>query len=213
VGGLAAHGIETTPNLDTDHMTVYPSTRKLAAFLFRRGSSRDSPILLPLARTCGDVRVITRFCRSICPGSPLLIPDMGRLGEVTRLADRLAELAAATMRERSLSLVPVVAVGHAEGANLAAELALSHGSLLAACILLQPDARFRMLCAGALDGVQILLGRLASEEAVGTAGWHLYKALTESGAEVICERVLRHRRPGRREAAIARVFIATLFNL
>ncbi len=189
-------------------MTVCPSGRALAPFLFRRGSRRDSPILLPLGKTCGDVRAMTRFCRSICPGSPLLIPNMTRLGEGSTLADRVAECAASTVRARGLSLVPIVAVGHADGANLAAELALSHGSLLAACILLQPDAGFKMPRPGSLDGAHVLLGRLAGEEAVGTAGWHLYQALTDSGAEVICGRVRRQRRPGSREAAMARAFIA-----
>ncbi len=194
-------------------MTDCPSGWASAPYPFRKGSRRESPILLPLGKTCKDVRAMARFCRSICPGSPLLVPNITRLGEGGTLADRVAEFVASTVRARSLSLVPIIAVGHADGANLAAELALSHGSLLAACILLQPDARFRTLHPGMLDGAHVLLGRLAGEEAVGAAGWHLYRALTDSGAEVICGRVLRHRRPGVREAAMARDFIAALFTL
>ncbi len=212
-GGRATHGIATTPDLGADAMTVCPSGRAPAPYLFRRGSRRESPILLPLGKTCGDVRAMARFCRSICPGGPLLIPNIGRLGEGSTLADRVAEFVASTVRARGLSLVPIIAVGHADGANLAAELALSHGSLLAACILLQPDARFRTPHPGMLDGAHVLLGRLAGEEAVGAAGWHLYRAPTDSGAEVICGRVRRHRRPGIREAAMAHAFIASLFTL
>ena len=194
-------------------MTTGPAGRPLAPYLFRRGSKLDSPILLPLAKTCGDMRAMKRFCRSICPGSPVLVPDMGRIKEENTLVDRVAEVIVSAVRVHGLSLIPIVVVGHAEGANLAAKLALAHGSLLAACILLQPTAGLRMLCPKALDGIHVLLTRPGSEEAAGTAGWQLHKALTESGAEVICERVLRHRLPGSREAAIARVFIAALFRV
>jgi hypothetical protein len=46
----------------------------------------------------------------------------------------------------------------------------------------------------------------------GKAGWRLRRALRASGAQVICERLMRHRRPGSQEAAIGRVLIAGPFD-
>jgi predicted esterase len=190
-------------------------------YTFRRGTTADSPILLPLARENGDMRAMIRFCRAICPGAPMLIPDINRILERSwsehlvsggMLAHRLATLIDCAVQVHGLSLIPIIAVGHAEGADLGANLMLTHTSLLGAGILLRPGARITPAAPGALEGIHVLLARSAGEEAVGTAGRQVGDMMKKAGATVICERVLHHRTPGTRDAAIARVFIAALFG-
>ena len=155
---------------------------------------------------------MTSLCGTINPKSPLLVLDVDRLDKGGSLAERLAKLTASAVRMHGLSLIPIIAIGHGEGANLTAELALSHGSLLAACILLKPYAQFDVTRSQVLNGIHVLLARVAAEKSVGTNGWRLRRALTASGALVVCERVMRHQLPSSYEAALSRVFIAALFG-
>ena len=161
------------------------------------------------------------FCQRICPGAPLLVADLERVhthtgasakpSQAVMVVDRLADIIVAAVLAHDLSLIPIIAVGIAKGADLAACLGLAHGSLLGACILLRPSALTLSFRPGALDGVHVLLvGEPASEKA-GTLGGNLYTVLVQSGAQVISERIPGDAGLGSRESAIAHVFVAALF--
>ncbi len=198
--------------------SFYPA--RVAPYQFRRGGKADSPILLPLAVLGADLPAMTLLCRRICPTAPVLVPDIDRLAErgpaaatVSRAAaDRVADVVTAAVYTHGLSLVPIIVLGHGEGADMAAQLLLTHAPLLSACILLRPTARIGAVTPGTLDGIHVLLARAGSEEVIGTVGWQIHGRLIQAGAVVICERVAAHRKPGIREAVIGRVFVSTLFG-
>ena len=184
------------------------------------GRIADSPILLALPGEHADLASMIDFCQRICPEAPLLVPDLQRVhkdmsadakSSSSLVVDRLAAIITEAVLAHDLSLIPIVAVGNAKGADLAAYLGLAHGSLLAACILLRPTALVPLVRQGALAGVHVLLVREAAQEAPGTVGWTLHAVLVQAGAEVISERIPDDRSLGSREAAIAHVFIAALF--
>jgi len=146
-----------------------------------------------------------RFCHRACPGVPILIPGIEKLRsgapiDNEKIADRLALLISEAVKAHGLSMIPIILVGHADGADLAAQLALRHGSLVAACILLLPD------------GLHILIIVSKCKEGSVAVGQQISDVLQELGAAVICERVPRRRSLGPFETAIARVFIAALFG-
>jgi predicted esterase len=157
-----------------------------------------------------------QFCRHIYPGASLLIADYLRLGaadaagspaSLSLMADRLADVIKDAMASHRLSLVPVIAIGRAEGADLALYLGLAHGQLLAACILLWPATTPPLIRPAALEGVHVLLVQSAAEESPDIG-----EALKQAGAQVICELVPNLNNLGSAEAAIARVFMAALFR-
>ena len=161
------------------------------------------------------------FCQRICPGAPLLVADFESVHSIVDAgvkssqvlsANWLAKIISTAILEHDLSLIPVVAVGNAKGADLAACLGMAHGSLLGACILLRPTALAPLVRPNALDGLHILLVREVSDEVPGTIGWDLHAALVQAGAEVISERIPDDGSLGSREAAIAHVFVAALFT-
>ena len=160
------------------------------------------------------------FCQRICPGAPLLVADFNSVHAIagagvrqsqTLVVDRIAEIIATAVLAHDLSLIPIIAVGNARGADLAASLGLAHGPLLGACILLRPTAVAALVRPGALDGVHVLLVREASDETPGTVGWSLRDVLVQAGAEIISEQIADDRSLGSRESAIAHVFVAALF--
>ena len=184
------------------------------------GRIADSPILLAIPGKHAELASMIDFCQRICPGAPLLVADLQRVHKDTSaggkpfcglVVDRLAAIITEAIQTHDLSLIPIVAVGNAKGADLAVYLGLAHGSLLAACILLRPTALAPLVRQGALAGVHVLLVREAAQEAPGTVGWSLHAVLVQAGAEVISERIPDDRSLGSREAAIAHVFIAALF--
>ena len=188
---------------------------------FMRGAGIDAVLLLPLATASKETRHIVRFCRRISPGAPILLPHIDPGPERPSLrpqeADNVLLARIACLIERitvrhGLALVPVLALGHAAGADFAVQLTSRHDALVAACILLRPVRRAPLTAARTLRGVPVLLGRSAGEEAVGTVGWQVCNALRKAGAELVCERVLRRQFPGGRDDVIARVFLATLFK-
>ena len=63
-----------------------------------------------------------------------------------------------------------------------------------------------------LDGIPVLLARQACDDVAGSAGFRLAERLADAGADVISERVLARRMPDSRDAALARIFVATLFG-
>ena len=109
-------------------------------------------------------------------------------------------------------MIPIIVVGHATGADLASHLAIRHGSLLAACILLFPATEAYDLPPATLDGLHILVIVSAFKEESVAVGQHVCNVLDELGASVICERVPPRRDLGPCETAIARVFISSLFG-
>jgi predicted esterase len=190
-------------------------------YQFRKGAVADSPILMPLADRGIHLHSVTRFCRRACPGLPLLVPTITDRGEQEGSgplvagdsgADYLAILISKAVKAHGLSLIPIIAVGHAKGAEIAAQLALKHGYLLTACILLLPTASINPVPPGTLDGMHVLLVRTASEERPGSVGQQVSKVFQKAGAAVICERVLPRRALGSRETAIVQLFVATLFG-
>jgi predicted esterase len=202
-------------------MTGNTYSKSVAPYIFRQGTIANSPILLPLTGKDGGERVMISFCRRIRHGASLLIPNLTLLTEQARsegsrlrntLADRLAALIRGAVHAEGLSLIPIIVVGHAEGADLGAHLMLRHGSLVDACILLHPVAEINALKPCALDGIYVLLAHSGSKHAVGTVGRQVGDVISKAGAEVVRERVPAHRFPGVRDAAIARVFITVLFG-
>jgi predicted esterase len=202
-------------------MAAKPMYLRAPLYDFHEGTTLDSPILFPLPGRRSDVRSMVRFCRQVFPGAPMLIPNLERFSERNRLSrtatagqfvDRLAALISKAVKTYGLSLIPIIAMGHAEGADLTVQLALKHGSLLGASILFQPKVCATPNPRQTLEGLHVLLVRTASEEAVGSVGRQVHDVLEKAGARVISERASSHRAPGSREAAIARVFISALFG-
>jgi predicted esterase len=190
-------------------------------YRFEIGTERDAPILLPLPGGDCDLSSMMRFCREIRPGSPLLVTQLAYLNgmngngsatSMNRMADRLAAIIVAATRSHDLALIPIIVVGNAEGADLAACLALSYGSLLGACILLRPTVAASAVGGGTLSGLHVLLVLRPPETVQGSAGRGLCDALQKAGAEVICEQTPDADSLGPREAALAHVFAATLFG-
>ena len=184
------------------------------------GSTTESLILVPLPSGTEDLWASVAFCRRICPGATLLVADFTRLHvpayggtpTLSVMTGRLAAIIAEAVRAHDLSLIPIIAVGRAEGADLAVCLGLAHGPLLAACILFHPTIEAMLVQPGALDGVHVLLVQNAAGEARPRHGPPLRDVLKTAGAEVICERASNHTGRRHADAALARVFIAALFE-
>jgi predicted esterase len=201
-------------------MTGNTHFESAAPYIFRQGAIANSPILLPLMGKEDGERAMIRFCRQIRMGASILIPNLKLLTEQAgfegnrqrnTLADRLAALIRGAVRVEGLSLIPIIVVGHAEGADLGAHLTLRHASLVDACILLHPVAKISAVKPCVLDGIHVLLAYSGSRHA-STVERQVGDVITQAGAEVVRERVPPHRFPGARDVAIARVFIAVLFG-
>jgi pimeloyl-ACP methyl ester carboxylesterase len=187
----------------------------LTASRLIKGRRPDAPLLVPLASPGENLSKLVRFCRIISPGAPILVPlsgferqDNSLNGSQDHLVDRIGEVIATAGPIHDLPLVPVVVVGHGEGADWAAHVALLHGARLAACILLRPT---RCPAAGAqrrLDGVFVLLCLSRGVR----SGAQIRNVLSAAGAEIISEQVISRRSPGGHDAAICRVFLSSLFG-
>lgn len=188
---------------------------------FLRGIRSDAPVIVPIVRRRSDLAASIEFCRAIAPGSSILLPlppdrgpGAGEAGQrvhgafVTQVA-LLLEIAATLY---DLALVPLVVLGHGEGADIAALLAFEHGVEFAACILLHPAHCPASEAPQSLDGVTVLLCQSAPAGAAGSAGERIARVMTAAGAQVILESVPSRASPGKQETAICRVFLSTLFN-
>jgi len=189
----------------------------MATFQFRAGTIANSPVLLPLPDRRATLRSLLRFCRRACPGVPILIPRIEKLRsgapiDNEKIADRIALLISEAVKAHGLSMIPIIVVGHADGADLAAQLALRHGSLLAACVLLLPATAANNVPLATLRGLHILVIVSAFNEGSVSVGQQISDVLQELGAALICERVPPRRSLGPCETAIVRVFIAALFG-
>jgi predicted esterase len=148
---------------------------------------------------------------------PILIPKIEKLRsgatiDNDTIADCLSLLIVEAVKAHGLSMIPIIVVGHADGADLAARLAIRHGSLLAACILLLPATEASIVSLATLDGLHILVIVSGRKKGSVSVGQQISDALEELGAAVICERVPPRQSLGPCETAIARVFIAALFG-
>lgn len=194
-----------------------------SAALFRHGQvdgREDRPVLLAMCGEAQDDQKLIRYCRRICAGASILAPVLAAphaevLAQDPVIADHDAAVDGvatwvASSRAGDLSgLRPVVAVGHGPGANLAMRLAVRHDALLAAVVLLRPARLDVAVREHGLDGLNVLLATAS------TTGWEaaLWRhSLAVAGAQVVHERVADAFTPGARDAAIARVFLATLFG-
>ncbi len=143
------------------------------------------------------------------PASLAAPDDAARL---TAVADRVAALLTTATRIHGLTLLPVIAVGQGAGADLAAQLAVSHSSQLSACVLLRPRTAVTGAIAASAAGLHALLLLPREQDAAGMAGRQIQDALAMAGASVVCERARKREAFDLRDAAVARVFIAALFG-
>ena len=187
-------------------------------YLFHRGRSADLPLILPLVPDRVAMRRTVEFCRTICRGAPMLVPNPAILAapddarRFTVSADRVAALLTKATRVHGLTLVPIIAVGHGAGAEVAAQLALSHSSQLSACVLLRPRTATTGAIPGVATGLHVLLLLTRDQDVAGMAGRQIQDALTLAGASVVFERARKRETLDARDAGIARVFIAALFG-
>lgn len=113
------------------------------------------------------------------------------------------------MHTHELTLVPVVVVGHAEGADAALDLIACHADAISAAIIINPTRIMRSPATN-LDGMDVLL---ASPKGAGSAtALQIEKCLVEAGARVICEWVPRSRVIRKRDELMARIFLSALFR-
>ena len=196
-------------------------SRSAKFYCFRPGKGADTPVLVPIFGRATGVRLMTQFCRRISPRTPILVLNAAALvaaDSQDRVAgsgqgvDGLAAHIATAVRALDLSLIPLIPVGHGDGADLACKLILAHGRLFAAGVLLRPAAAIAVKGQRSLEGIPLLLASQAGDDVVGSAGWRLAEELNKAGADVISERVLPRRTPSSRDAALARIFVATLFG-
>ncbi len=179
-----------------------------APYRLLRGARPDAPLLLPLANAGADLRALIQFCRRICPGAPILALHIEQIEGAC--LGRIEAALAAALSAHGLALLPVVAIGHGEGADLAARLALSCGRLLAAGLLLRPRRMPTVTASHEASGLCVLLCTSPGMAQAGTA--RLRSTLLGAGAQVVSERVPRRQSPGGGDTALCRVFLAALFG-
>ncbi len=187
---------------------------------FLMGAADDAPILVPLPNSDVDSAALIRFCRRIRPGSSILVPhfdyspgDVLKIDQPrVKLVDDLAHIIGEAVAVNGLALVPLVLVGHAAGAILAAALALKYHSLCAACVFLRPTSAIVASQPETLNGVFVLLSRAAVHETPGAGSWQIRHAMMTAGAHVISEPVSPRNALRGQEVALARVFLSTLFG-
>ncbi|MGK9171080.1 hypothetical protein KXR53_32595 [Inquilinus limosus] len=203
--------MDTTEKGDFDRFRHY----------FLKGTDDDTPLLLPLAESGDDCRAIIRFCRQISRRATILAIDLdcrergvpGHSGASDiAVIDHLARTIEGVLPTKGLDLVPVVVIGHASGADVAAQLIMRRNDFLAAAVLLRPLSSIVHAAADSLSGMHVLLACPGGGDTVGTAGWHVDGALTRGGARVVRERVLHRAKAGGADAVVVRVFLSTLFS-
>jgi phospholipase/carboxylesterase len=144
--------------------------------IFNPGKDDHPPILL-LHGTGGDETSLLPLASAVAPGFPVISPrgkviEAGQPRYFRRFAEgvldeddlrfRASELAefVACMRKRH-SLLPPIALGFSNGANIAIAMLLLAPDALAAAVLLRPMLPFRHMPEAKLDGrpVLVLSGR------------------------------------------------------
>jgi pimeloyl-ACP methyl ester carboxylesterase len=193
-----------------------------ATIRFLAGGDDDYPILMPLIKPGTNASSSIAFCRMIHPTASVLVPDLrqyalssfrnGRNSDDIVL-DGLSRLLDEWVPALNLALFPIVAVGHGAGADLATKFALRKTSYLAAAILFAPSAQITVAPTGSLGGLSVLLVTTALAASIGSSEWKIRTAFSAGGAQVVCEYVAPRSRNTSRDAALARVFIASQFGL
>ncbi|WP_187435850.1 hypothetical protein [Bradyrhizobium hipponense] len=115
------------------------------------------------------------------------------------------------MHTHELTLVPVVVVGHAEGADAALALIACHADAISAAVIINPTHTMRSPATN-LGGMDVLLTTLEGVGSADETALQIEKCLTEAGARVICERVPRSRVARKRDELMARIFLSALFR-
>lgn len=193
-----------------------------AAIRFLRGGDDDYPILMPLVKPGSNASSPIAFCRMIHPTASVLVPDLrqyalssfrnGRNSDDIIL-DGLSRLLDESVPALNLALFPIIVIGYGAGADLATKFALRKTPYLAAAILFTPSAQITTAPTGSLSGLSVLLVTTALAASIGSSEWKIRTAFSASGAQVVCEYVAPRSRQISRDAALARVFIASQFGL
>jgi hypothetical protein len=195
------------------HNMEFPAHR------FVPGDSDGAPLLVPLARTPREVCQLSRFCNSIFPGAPRLVPLLARerlsdeeigVDSEDLLIERFDIVIRAGVSLHRLEMIPVTLVGHGDGADLAIRVAMRCASRLSACILLRPQ-RAPTAEPGCLDGVAVLLAYDARTNGAGGVAQELRRMMNSAGAAVVSQLVAQRNSPGGLDSAICHVFLEALF--
>ncbi|MBH5397197.1 hypothetical protein HZZ13_05235 [Bradyrhizobium sp. CNPSo 4010] len=156
------------------------------------------------------------FCRSVSVGSGILAvstPQFTGNGKTLSrdFADGLALAIRNALHAHKLTLVPLIVVGHAEGADAALDLIACHADAISAAIIINPTHIMRSPAAN-LAGVDVLLTTPKGAGSANETALQIEKCLVEAGARVICERVPRSRVIRKRDELMARIFLSALFR-
>ncbi|MBR0781124.1 hypothetical protein [Bradyrhizobium iriomotense] len=156
------------------------------------------------------------FCKSISAGSGILAvstPHSTGNGKTRSrdFADDLALTIRNALHAHGLTLVPMVVVGHAEGADAALDLIACHADAISAAIIINPTHTMRSPATN-LDGIDVMLALTRGVGSADETALQIEKCLAEAGARVICERVPRSRVIRKRDELMARIFLSALFR-
>lgn len=176
----------------------------------------SAPLLLAVAGQADSLSGFLTFCRSVIAGSGILaastLRSAGNSGTTSRdFADGLALSIRNELHTDELTLVPVVVVGHAEGADAALNLIAYHADAISAAVIIRPTHPMRAPVTN-LGGMDVLLATRDGVRSEDETALQIEKSLTEAGAGVICERVPRSRTARKRDELMARIFLSTLFR-
>ena len=180
------------------------------------GSDESAPLLLAVPGQVDNPSGFLSFCRTVSAGSGILAvspPRSTSNGEsLSRdFADGLAPSIQNALHRHKLTLVPLVVVGHAEGADAALDLITSHADAISAAVIIRPTRTMRSSVTH-LGGMDVLL---VTPDGVGSADktvLQIEKCLVEAGARVICERAPRSRVVRKRDELMTRIFLSALFR-
>ncbi|OAF16459.1 hypothetical protein AXW67_12340 [Bradyrhizobium neotropicale] len=115
------------------------------------------------------------------------------------------------MHTHELTLVPMVVVGHVEGADAALALIACLADAISAAIIINPTRAMRPPATN-LGGMDVLLATPKGAGSADDTALQIEKCLVEAGARVICERVPRSRVVSKRDELMARIFLSALFR-
>jgi len=183
---------------------------------FHPGNDESAPLLLAIPGRAASPFGFLNFCRSVSAGSGILaapIPHCNDRAETPSrdFADGLALSIRDAVHTHELTLVPVVVVGHAEGADAALDLIAYHAVAISAAIIINPTRIMRSPTTN-LDGIDVLLAPPKGTGSANETALQIEKCLVDAGARVICERVPRSRVIRKRDEFMARIFLSALFR-